>query len=219
MIVVHAYGEPRPGGSKKAILHSRTRQPILIENEPAKAKAWRKEVALQGRLTMRGRPPLSGPLALGVVFLLPRPKTVSRDLPAVKPDVDKLLRPLDSFTGVVWNDDGQVVVTVARKVYADRLAPGLTAVVLELDELPADAEPIELVAAALRQVLELRGEKTRREHLADELLAGPVDRPVAVGAQRDEVRVDVVAELGAVDQVVPLEPGAGAAQTALALGE
>lgn len=212
MIALHCYGRARPGGSK-GIVNGR-----LVESGANELRQWRKEVALQGRLAMRGARPLAGPVALGVVFLIERPKTVSRRLPAVKPDVTKLLRPFeDALTELVWKDDSQVVVTVAWKQYADGLAPGATAVVGELDELVTQPEAIELVTAALRQVLDLRGQKTRRESLAVDLGAGLVHQPVAAVAERDEVRVDVVAAAAPMDQVVPLEPAPPAAQTALAL--
>jgi Holliday junction resolvase RusA-like endonuclease len=38
--------------------------------------------------------------------------------PCSRPDATKLLRAVeDALTGVVWRDDGQVVVQTARKVY------------------------------------------------------------------------------------------------------
>lgn len=218
MVIVHAYGEPRPGGSKKVVTNRRTGQAVLIEDSDRAAKAWRRELASQGRIAMRHRTPLVEPLALGAIFLLPRPRTVTRRLPVVKKaDLDKLLRPLDSFTGLVWKDDSQVVATAAWKQYADELAPGAILVVHELAAQETHAEAIELVLATLGQVLELRGKKTRAELLPPASLVGPVDGLVVPVAERDEVPVDVVATLAPVDQVVPLQPAGLAAQTALPL--
>lgn len=67
----------------------------------------------------------SEPIALNVVFYLPRPKALltrrlaSQDVPHTKkPDLDKLARACkDALTGVVWTDDAQVVDLVARKRY------------------------------------------------------------------------------------------------------
>ena len=59
-----------------------------------------------------------GPVEVKLRFVLPRPKTVDRTLPSVRPDLDKLERAvLDSLTGVVLVDDGQVVKLSSTKEY------------------------------------------------------------------------------------------------------
>ncbi len=63
-----------------------------------------------------------GPVRVGLMFLLPRPKTVARAYPTSKydGDLDKLMRAiLDSMTGVVYRDDSQVVSAPVDKRYAD----------------------------------------------------------------------------------------------------
>lgn len=64
------------------------------------------------------------PVAIALEFSFERPKSVRRDLPAVHPDLDKLIRAInDSLTDAgVWNDDGQVTTISARKIYG--LTPG-----------------------------------------------------------------------------------------------
>ena len=71
---------------------------------------------------------LEGPIKTRFLFLLPRRKTVKRKFPISKydGDVDKLVRALfDAMTGVVYNDDSQVVDVAASKRYADNSAPGV----------------------------------------------------------------------------------------------
>lgn len=81
--------------------------------------------------------PFEGPVLLGAIFVMPRPKTftppkwLEKDRPRwrsmfvnelpphlKKPDVDKCLRAVcDAMTGPVWHDDSQVVVARPRKRY------------------------------------------------------------------------------------------------------
>jgi Holliday junction resolvase RusA-like endonuclease len=61
-------------------------------------------------------------------FVLARPASVARTYPAVKPDLDKLIRAaLDGCTdGHLWTDDSRVISIVASKRYADtEESPGL----------------------------------------------------------------------------------------------
>ena len=71
---------------------------------------------------------LEGPIKTRFLFLLPRKKTVKRKFPISRydGDVDKLVRALlDSMTGIVYNDDSQVVDVTASKRYADNSSPGV----------------------------------------------------------------------------------------------
>jgi Holliday junction resolvase RusA-like endonuclease len=103
------YGIPAPGGSKKAFIPRRkdgslvTRpdgSPIVsIVDDSKRNKSWRgavveavrQEIAPAGQLA-DGYPLEDVALELSVVFTVPKPKTVKRDRPIVKPDALKLLR-------------------------------------------------------------------------------------------------------------------------------
>ena len=62
--------------------------------------------------------PLEGPVSVDVVFRLQPPRGAPRDLPHVRPDVDKLARAaLDGLTGAAFADDSQVVRLTATKEY------------------------------------------------------------------------------------------------------
>ena len=77
---------------------------------------------------------LTGPLGLAVRFTLRRPKghfgtgknagkvkDSAPKFPTVKPDCTKLLRAIeDACTGVVWNDDAQIVEQAVSKGYGSR---------------------------------------------------------------------------------------------------
>jgi crossover junction endodeoxyribonuclease RusA len=84
--------------------------------------AWRAAVRTEAQNAIGDRPPLQGPLGLIVTFVMPRPASApkGRLYPAVRPDIDKLLRAIaDALKGVVWHDDSQVVTIAARKVYGE----------------------------------------------------------------------------------------------------
>ena len=68
---------------------------------------------------------LEDPVELSVIFYLPRPKTATREFPAVMPDLDKLIRSVgDSLTGTVIRDDSRIIAIHAQKLYADDRGPG-----------------------------------------------------------------------------------------------
>lgn len=134
------YGKAEPGGSKRALPKAGLKYPLTIGSarhllgsinvvdDNSQAKDWKKNVRLIAAELMSARPgTFQGPLMLVATFYQERPKSHfgTRGLkpsapkyPAVRPDVTKLLRPLeDALTGVVWDDDQQIVEQIARKRY------------------------------------------------------------------------------------------------------
>lgn len=125
-------GIPSPGGSKRYVGHSKKGHAILIDMGGQRTKDWRAAVywaAIAAKI-----PALEGPLALTVVFRMPRPKChfhsskkkagqLREDAPVWHthaPDVTKLLRSTeDSLKGVAWLDDSQICQQSAYKLYAD----------------------------------------------------------------------------------------------------
>jgi hypothetical protein len=68
--------------------------------------------------------PMDTPVEIALVFYLPKPKTVKREWPSVKPDLDKLIRStFDGLTtGGLYTDDALVVAVSASKEYGtDRI--------------------------------------------------------------------------------------------------
>lgn len=91
--------------------------------------AWRARVASHARRAM-----LAGsftrdevtPITVKLVFRVRPPKRMPRNRrgPTVKPDIDKLTRAvLDAMTGVVYEDDAQIVLLIAEKRYSSAVAP------------------------------------------------------------------------------------------------
>jgi Holliday junction resolvase RusA-like endonuclease len=123
------FGRPAPQGSKRYIGGSAKQGGRFIEASKY-LPAWRKAVmesALEA-IDLQGWVKASGPVEVEVTFFLERPATVTqakRPWPIKPPDLDKLVRSLDSLTDAgVWDDDGQMVKLIARKCYADTRAPG-----------------------------------------------------------------------------------------------
>jgi Holliday junction resolvase RusA-like endonuclease len=125
-------GIPVPQGSKR-VFHGR-----LVDVNDRKLRDWRAMVG--GAVEQLGR--FDGPVSVTLNFYLPRPKghygkkgilPSAPGRPAVRPDVDKLVRAcLDAMTGIVFRDDAQVVTILARKLYATADRP--PGVVIEIEE-------------------------------------------------------------------------------------
>ena len=127
-----ALGRPQPGGSKKVVRPggNPTARPLIVE-DAKRSKPWRALVVAAANEALDAGEQLAGPLILEVDFYFARPaghygtgrrrdivKPSAPRFPAVRPDVTKLLRALeDALTGVVWRDDAQIVIQLARKRY------------------------------------------------------------------------------------------------------
>lgn len=134
--VVH--GNPKPQGSKRAYVVSG--RAVVVDDNKKDLRTWRSDVVAVAcdAMTAAGWPnvPPEGPFGVHLTFRLQRPKSVKREWPSVKPDVDKLARgALDAFTAAgVFRDDAQVVRLVVDKEYGDK--PGLTARIYSYEQLP-----------------------------------------------------------------------------------
>ncbi|MBK4144629.1 RusA family crossover junction endodeoxyribonuclease [Corynebacterium macginleyi] len=107
-------GNPAPKGSKRHVGGGR-----MIESSK-KLPAWMQAVKLQAA---KNRPssPIDSPAAVHMDFYLPRPKRPLYDVPAVKPDADKLARSiLDALEGAgILTNDSRATHLQATKYYAD----------------------------------------------------------------------------------------------------
>jgi len=122
-------GQPAPQGSKRP-LGVRGGKHIMIESSSA-VGPWREAVAAAG---LGAGPCLSGPLAVGMVFLMRRPTTArKRDVTPFKaPDLSKLARSTeDAITMAgLWDDDARVAIYCPlAKAYAGCPIPGLDGLV------------------------------------------------------------------------------------------
>jgi Holliday junction resolvase RusA-like endonuclease len=94
----------------------------IIDQKVSALRPWRRTIQHAAKTVLAGRPGFGDdPICVSVDFFLPRPKTVTRPRPCVKPDIDKLVRAVfDALTYAhVWADDSRVVMLRAAKFYAD----------------------------------------------------------------------------------------------------
>ena len=105
-------GKPVSQGSLKFIkghaIHVKGRELAL----------WRGTIAAMARSTNITK--IQVGVDMDLVFIFNKPKTVKRNEPYVRPDLDKLVRAvLDGLTGVAYEDDQQVVRLTAQKAYGE----------------------------------------------------------------------------------------------------
>ena len=121
MIKFTVHGMPVPQGSMRAFMPKGAKYPV-ITSANSKLKQWRTKVHNEAIAAMYGNSAAGRnvPIRVEVIFFLTRAKS-NKSLDAVKfPDLDKLVRAiLDAMTGVLFEDDAQVVEIHAFKTYGN----------------------------------------------------------------------------------------------------
>lgn len=123
-------GPAVPQGSKRAPIAG------VVRESSKGLHAWREKVALCARAAGWTGAPKDVPVAVGLLFVRPRPRShLSKDgrvlstapaFPTAKPDGDKLERAvLDALTRVCWSDDSRVVLVRRFKLFGDREGVGV----------------------------------------------------------------------------------------------
>lgn len=111
-----------PQGSMKVI------NGHIIHSQGSALAAWRSSIGLAAKLA--GAKPSDRAIHMTMVFIMRKPKTVTRDFPTVAPDLDKLVRAvLDGLTAIAYKDDSQVTDIRAHKVYGEN--PGVEVRIME----------------------------------------------------------------------------------------
>ena len=144
-VTITVHGRPAPQGSKRAFAVRGkggipTGRVAVIESSHDRLKSWRQAV-IDAAVAVRPGVPLDGPLKIGLIFALPRPKSHYRTgrnagqlrdgapaYPTGTPDLSKLLRATeDALTDAgIWHDDAQVVgYARLEKVYAGHYGNGI----------------------------------------------------------------------------------------------
>ncbi|MGN6199997.1 RusA family crossover junction endodeoxyribonuclease [Humibacter sp.] len=115
-------GTPVPQGSKTAFVVGK--RAVVTDQNRVKLKPWRETVAIAADM---GRT-FPGPVEVVLVFSLPKPQRPRWFVPAVKPDIDKLVRAVfDGLTdGGLIDDDARIITLTASKVYALPLGVHIT---------------------------------------------------------------------------------------------
>lgn len=145
-IVVDLAGPPRGKGRPRATVTKRGFAQVYTDDKTRKYEAQLRYAAQQ---EMAGRQPTMQPVRVVVEARFPiapswslrkrNAAILGHVLPCTTPDVDNLLKCLDSLNGVVFADDRQIVEAVVRKIYS--ATPGLTVEIatVEPPALPAVA--------------------------------------------------------------------------------
>lgn len=116
-------GKAEPQGSTKAFMIKG--RPRITSANP-NMKPYRQEVgqtALATRAALGFHGVWAGrhvPVSVRYEYYFAKPKSAkkSRSSPAVKPDIDKLIRSTtDALTGILYADDGQIIEVTALKYY------------------------------------------------------------------------------------------------------
>ena len=108
---------------------------FAVMKTPKETRAYQAVIKQIARLTMRSRPPITGPIEMTVVAYLPRPKSVTRALPWKQGtgDVDNYSKTAqDALNGIAFIDDAQICRLVSEKRYG---TPAL-----EIEIAPANCE-------------------------------------------------------------------------------
>lgn len=134
-------GIPQPQGSKTGFVQGG--RAVIVDKNPKLLKPWRAEIARVAAAAWAEYgpgAPLDGAVRVEATFVFERPKSVKREHPSVRPDVDKLARALlDGITdaATVWKDDSQVIRLDVAKRYGQ--APGVLVTVegIERGQEPA----------------------------------------------------------------------------------
>ena len=115
-------GTPVPQGSARAFVRGKH---AVVTHDNAKTMPWRDSVRAHARKVVGPEIEYPRPKAvhLSVQFVMPRRASApKRSTPphTRKPDIDKLCRAVaDALTGVVYEDDSQIVSLDATKIEAD----------------------------------------------------------------------------------------------------
>ncbi len=125
-ITIEVPGLPATAGSKRGFV---VRGRVVIVDDCKRNKEWVKRVKMVA-MESAPRVPLKCPVRVKVEFRLPRPhshynkkglKPTAPNAHLIRPDATKLWRAVeDALTGIVWEDDAQVVEQTITKVYGDQ---------------------------------------------------------------------------------------------------
>ena len=112
----------QPQGSKKVFMVNN--KPVLVEvSKDLKANRLKLTQLIIASCAEQGwtMVPAQTPVSVSISFFIRKPASVKRNYPAVRPDVDKLARfVLDAASGVIYEDDAQVINLDLSKQYGDQ---------------------------------------------------------------------------------------------------
>lgn len=122
-MIIKAYGEPAPQGSKRAVNRGNAARAVTIVDSSPKLAPWRSDVITAVRSMEWPSGILDGPIIARMVFSFRRPKSIKynkRPFPSVYPDLSKLCRATEDAlkaAGAIMDDALIVEYTRLAKVY------------------------------------------------------------------------------------------------------
>lgn len=117
-------GTPTAKGRAKAVRMGKTGIRMYT---PTKTASYEATCRTFAKVAMAGNAPLSEPLAVSFILHMPIPSSLSQKKQAAligtphtkKPDASNIVKAVeDAFNGVVWNDDSQISLLTAQKLYS-----------------------------------------------------------------------------------------------------
>ena len=114
---------------------------VVAVDANKKKSTWMADVKHFAYQAYQGEP-LTGPVSLEIIFVMPRPKNHFKSNGELKPnaeifhgkrpDLTKMLRALeDALTGIIWQDDSCVAATNMQKIYGPN--PGAQVKIMSLN--------------------------------------------------------------------------------------
>jgi Holliday junction resolvase RusA-like endonuclease len=132
-IVFEILGRAQTAGSKRAFPFKRHDGSlgVRVSDDNPRSGDWKANVGWAASAARPiGQALLDGPLSVEFVFEIPRPQghfgkrgllSSAPACPTVRPDLLKLARSVeDAITGIIWNDDAQIVREVLVKKYGEQ---------------------------------------------------------------------------------------------------
>lgn len=143
-VLIVIEGDPTAKGRPKFA----KRGSFVTTYTPEKTREYENRVAIEARLSMGERLPMTGPVIIHLDLMMPIPASYSkakrslclegRMVPTKKPDWENVAKSVcDAFNGVVWNDDSQVVDARVTKRFSE--SPCVIATIAELDLLSCNS--------------------------------------------------------------------------------
>lgn len=129
-VTIRLLGSPEGKGRPRfRVITPRAGKSFASVYTPKETRTYESALALAGKVAMRSRPPMEGPLDVEITAVMPVPASWSnkkRDAalagtiwPTGKPDADNIMKMLDSLNKIVWADDSQIVHAVIIKRYGE----------------------------------------------------------------------------------------------------
>ena len=131
VIRVEIPGEPKGVGRGRNSAGFRKDGTLFSKvHTPTNTRTQAGVIRMYAEQAMAGRPPISGPVELRMLFLKAVPKSMSAKhraqalagvcLPLTKPDFDNMEKFVDQFKNVIWTDDAIVAVWSGAKQFGER---------------------------------------------------------------------------------------------------